>query len=203
MHLLQRISSLCKLLGKADEHGKLLVQNLPTMESMEFTALLNDLAEKSKKSIENGADPKTSPGDMSNSLLVEGSAAAQSDTESGFEDSCSQVSKDPNSLQTSLIMSHSDSNENLSIDQLIAELSSVAVDWKSLRNIKHCSCATPFEHFTKRVRGHKIDHFWNFVYCHLLLHVRLYLRINFGELNMDQNDFRKNSVIRFENFVCN
>jgi len=37
-------------------------------------------------------------------------------------------------------------------DQLLCELQSVAVEWKSLRQATNCSCAMPFEHHTKKVR---------------------------------------------------
>ena len=36
-------------------------------------------------------------------------------------------------------------------DQLLGELQSVAVEWKSLRQATSCSCAMPFEHHTKKV----------------------------------------------------
>ncbi|XP_023237157.1 myotubularin-related protein 6-like isoform X3 [Centruroides sculpturatus] len=34
--------------------------------------------------------------------------------------------------------------------QLDEELKSVAVNWKTLRNIKECSCSTPFDHFGRK-----------------------------------------------------
>jgi hypothetical protein len=40
----------------------------------------------------------------------------------------------------------------LSVDQLAAELGSVALDWKTLRNIRECVCSTPFDHFSRKVR---------------------------------------------------
>jgi len=36
-------------------------------------------------------------------------------------------------------------------DQLLCELQSVAIEWKSLRQATNCSCAMPFEHHTKKV----------------------------------------------------
>lgn len=38
----------------------------------------------------------------------------------------------------------------LSVDQLAAELESVALDWKTLRNIRECVCSTPFDHFSRK-----------------------------------------------------
>ena len=39
----------------------------------------------------------------------------------------------------------------LSAFQLRREVDSVALDWRSLRNIKECACSTPFDHFSKKV----------------------------------------------------
>lgn len=33
-----------------------------------------------------------------------------------------------------------------------SELASVALDWKTFRNVKECSCSTPFDHFSRKVR---------------------------------------------------
>ncbi|GLH05028.1 Putative phosphatidylinositol 3-phosphate 3-phosphatase myotubularin mtm1 [Gryllus bimaculatus] len=41
--------------------------------------------------------------------------------------------------------------ELISVDQLAAELNSVALDWKTLRNIRECICSTPFDHFSRKV----------------------------------------------------
>ena len=41
--------------------------------------------------------------------------------------------------------------DGLSMDQLAAELASVALDWKTLRNIRECGCSTPFDHFSRKV----------------------------------------------------
>lgn len=35
--------------------------------------------------------------------------------------------------------------------KLNQQLETVALDWKSLRNIKECSCSTPFDHFSRKV----------------------------------------------------
>ncbi|KAK7874473.1 hypothetical protein R5R35_001561 [Gryllus longicercus] len=40
--------------------------------------------------------------------------------------------------------------ELISVDQLAAELNSVALDWKTLRNIRECICSTPFDHFSRK-----------------------------------------------------
>ena len=39
----------------------------------------------------------------------------------------------------------------VAVDQLLCELQSVAIEWKSLRQAKSCSCAMPFEHHSKKV----------------------------------------------------
>lgn len=43
------------------------------------------------------------------------------------------------------------SADNISVDQLATELSSVALEWKTLRNIRECVCSTPFDHFSRKV----------------------------------------------------
>lgn len=39
----------------------------------------------------------------------------------------------------------------MTADQLSEEMKSVALDWKTLRNIEECSCSTPFDHFSRKV----------------------------------------------------
>jgi len=46
----------------------------------------------------------------------------------------------------------SSATDIMSVEQLAAELGSVALDWKTLRNIKECVCSTPFDHFSRKVR---------------------------------------------------
>lgn len=41
---------------------------------------------------------------------------------------------------------------NLTSEILKNEIDSVALDWKTLRNIEECSCTTPFDHSTRKVR---------------------------------------------------
>lgn len=37
------------------------------------------------------------------------------------------------------------------VEQITSEFDSVALDWKTLRNIKECNCSTPFDHFSRKV----------------------------------------------------
>jgi hypothetical protein len=46
----------------------------------------------------------------------------------------------------------SSATDIMSVEQLAAELGSVALDWKTLRNIKECVCSTPFDHFSRKVK---------------------------------------------------
>jgi hypothetical protein len=46
----------------------------------------------------------------------------------------------------------SSATDIMSVEQLATELGSVALDWKTLRNIKECVCSTPFDHFSRKVR---------------------------------------------------
>ena len=38
------------------------------------------------------------------------------------------------------------------VDQINAELSSVAVDWKPFRSTTQCSCSTPFDQIDRKVK---------------------------------------------------
>ena len=38
------------------------------------------------------------------------------------------------------------------MENLLAELKSVAIEWKIFRNVKHCNCAMPFEPYNKKVQ---------------------------------------------------
>lgn len=37
------------------------------------------------------------------------------------------------------------------VEEINKDLESVALDWKTLRNIKECGCSTPFDHFSRKV----------------------------------------------------
>lgn len=41
--------------------------------------------------------------------------------------------------------------KDASVDVLSEELDSVALDWKTLRNVKECPCSTQFDHFSSKV----------------------------------------------------
>lgn len=81
----------------------------------------------------------------------------KSDSESGFDESSSQMSRsgfDEVGVYIGLEASglaRSPSTDNLTLEQLILELKSVAVGWKSFRNVQNCSCATPFDYYVKKV----------------------------------------------------
>lgn len=61
-----------------------------------------------------------------------------SDTESGFEDGRETLTSP---LRTA---------NSITADKLAEELSSVAIDWKTIRNVKECICSTPFDHFSRK-----------------------------------------------------
>lgn len=80
----------------------------------------------------------------------------KSDTESGFDESSSQMSR--SGIDDGVYigmeasgMVRSPSSDQLSVDQLIAELKTVAIGWKSFRNVNSCACATPFDYYVKKV----------------------------------------------------
>lgn len=56
-------------------------------------------------------------------------------------------------VKNHVISSHGnvESTALVSVEQLLVELQSVAVEWKSLRRATSCSCAIPFEQHSKKV----------------------------------------------------
>ena len=139
--LFQRISTLCRVLGKQDEYFKKVVQGMTSSESIDLQALMQAGLPKPALDHNNHDQHRR-----------------ESDSESGFEDYSSQMSKSINDDAYNN-MSHSTSMDNLMIDQLVLELKSVAVDWKTFRNVKQCSCAVPFEHHTRRVSRENVPIF--------------------------------------------
>lgn len=45
-----------------------------------------------------------------------------------------------------------DVDKSVGIQEITKGLESVAVDWKTLRNINECSCSTPFDTFSRKVK---------------------------------------------------
>lgn len=82
----------------------------------------------------------------------------KSDRESGFDELSSMMSRSGvDELGTeegvgTMESSMSAGMEQLSLDQLVLELQSVAVDWRSFRHVHACTCAAPFDCFTKKAR---------------------------------------------------
>ena len=109
------------------------MQNLSSSESMDFRALLLNETRKTT-----GNDAVNRAGIPNRN---------ESDAESGFEDGGSSLTlKSMNDGAVEPV-----DMDSLQIYNLLTELQSVAVEWKSLRKVHSCSCAMPFEHFTKKV----------------------------------------------------
>ena len=79
----------------------------------------------------------------------------KSDSESGFDEASSQLSRsggvDELAGGGGMSMVRSPSSDMLTLEQLVAELKTVAIGWKSFRNVFNCSCASPFDHYVKKV----------------------------------------------------
>ena len=96
----------------------------------------------------------------------------KSDSESGFDESSSQMSRsgiEDSTLMLSMV--RSPSSDNLSEDVIRAEVKTVAADWNSLRHVLTCSCATPFDYYVKKVRNTAsiMDMFTSAVYASIVL----------------------------------
>lgn len=160
--MLQRITQICHVLGKSDETLQRTLQGSSSIESLDAIPSENDhhphhksnrLPEGCVNSDSTLPCDKRDPSDKSK-FIDNGLSQTKSDSESGFDESCSNMSRsgidDCNSAIENGTISRSTSLEKLNLDQLKLELDSVALEWKSFRNIFTCSCAFPFDHFTKK-----------------------------------------------------
>lgn len=87
------------------------------------------------------------------SKLFRSNNSQRKEQETQCEQLDNKFSKEPLSEK---IMGNTDSNEeinktSITTDQLERELKSVALDWKSSRNIEECACSTTFDTFNKKV----------------------------------------------------
>lgn len=83
-----------------------------------------------------------------------GFSHGRSDSESGFDESGSQLSRsgfEETTCENNVSITHSPSTETLTDDFLDLEMKSVAVEWKSFRSVFTCSCAIPFDYYVKKV----------------------------------------------------
>ncbi|XP_071086998.1 phosphatidylinositol-3,5-bisphosphate 3-phosphatase MTMR6-like isoform X1 [Haliotis cracherodii] len=142
----KRVTQICKLLGKSDETIQRKLQGFLSMESLDgfLAGHIDELTLKIAEANHNDIESKDS--DLSGNHV-------KSDSESGFDESSSQMSRsgieDGYAMDSSLLH-RSPSSETLSLDQLLMELKTVAVEWRSFRNVHNCSCATPFDHYVKK-----------------------------------------------------
>ncbi|XP_071951261.1 phosphatidylinositol-3,5-bisphosphate 3-phosphatase MTMR6-like [Antedon mediterranea] len=64
-------------------------------------------------------------------------------------------------VQTENTRYSTDSDDILSANLLNLAMESVCIDWKRIRNIRQCSCATPFDHFSRKYHCWRCGH----VFC--------------------------------------
>ena len=165
-------------MGRGEDNLRRAFQNLSSSDSMDFRSLL--LTEPSTNAnhtttnnpnhhqhyppTSNHTKPDTSqylspdldPLSSAANINQNNQLRKESDSESGFEDgSSSQMSRSLPEGSRSLLEAEagmlSDSLESLQVEQVLTELQSVSVDWKTLRSARSCSCAMPFEHHVKKV----------------------------------------------------
>ncbi|XP_056012454.1 myotubularin-related protein 6-like isoform X2 [Ostrea edulis] len=160
----KRVTQICRMLGKSEDaiqkklNGGLSMESLDNLrESMDNS--ITEKQEKSEKIPING-EFDIKPDENSKSKDIQDLIDIKSDNESGFDESSSQLSKsghgDLTTTQTGIETGSLDSSmcsvgrDQLSLDLLVFEMNSVAIDWKSFRNVHNCSCASPFNSFTKK-----------------------------------------------------
>ncbi|XP_076467720.1 phosphatidylinositol-3,5-bisphosphate 3-phosphatase MTMR8-like isoform X2 [Babylonia areolata] len=146
----KRITLMCKLMDKPDEEIQRKLQGFLSVESLSdvATAPVEDgIGSLSISSMPNHGSDSI----INGRLPLEGLSQGRSDSESGFDESSSQMSRsgmEESMLNSSMV--RSPSSENLSEDVIRAEMKTVACDWKSLRQVFTCSCATPFDYYVKK-----------------------------------------------------
>ncbi|XP_025086594.1 myotubularin-related protein 6-like isoform X2 [Pomacea canaliculata] len=150
-----RIKQLCKLLNKPEEVVQRKLQGFLSVES------LSDMATGPP---EDSLSCLTLNSNTTNSLEVDlmlngrfpqeiGFSHGRSDSESGFDESGSQLSRsgfEETTCENNVSITHSPSTETLTDDFLDLEMKSVAVEWKSFRSVFTCSCAIPFDYYVKK-----------------------------------------------------
>lgn len=176
----KRVTQICKLLGKSEEAIQRKLQGHVSMDSIEgyLSGHIGDNSNTSTNIVTpNFCNHKTSPfdveplemvpltskGSFDSEAQLEGSKGTsmggsmnhmKSDSESGFDEASSQLSRSGGVEE--LVggagggMVRSPSSDHLTVEQLVAELKTVAVGWKSFRNVYSCSCASPFDHYMKK-----------------------------------------------------
>ena len=159
----QRITQICKLLGKSDETIQRKLQGFLSMDSidgylashLDDTSISNKLTSADRNS--DDSDHKLNHIDSGLKYNDITQNHVKSDSESGFDESSSQMSRsgieDGNYTMENSMLTRSPSSEQLSLDQLVAEMKTVALDWRPFRNVHNCSCATPFDHYMKKARN--------------------------------------------------
>lgn len=144
-----RINDLCKRMGISEDVIQRKLQGFLSMDSLDGVLLTEPNEETCGDRLTSTSLPLTKSFDSDNNHT-----AAKSDTESGFDESSSQLSRsgieDGLGSSTISLTGVLGNSEPLTRAQFQTELSSVAVDWKPLRNVQNCSCTYSFEHFSKR-----------------------------------------------------
>lgn len=144
-----RINDLCKRMGISEDVIQRKLQGFLSMDSLDGVLLAESNEENCGERLTSTSLPLTKSFDSDNNHT-----AGKSDTESGFDESSSQLSRsgfeDGLGSSTISLTGVLGNSEPLTRAQFQVELSSVAVDWKPLRNVQNCSCAYSFEHFSKK-----------------------------------------------------
>ncbi|CAG5121603.1 unnamed protein product, partial [Candidula unifasciata] len=160
----KRVTQICRLLGKSDETIYRKLQGFPSMDSIDgfLSSHIGDASIISKSSYQDDSFHKR-PSDTDSHFIgrylhLDGltSNHVKSDSESGFDESSSQMSRsgfDDGGFYLGMDAStvkRSHSADHITMEQLITEMKSVAIVWKSFCKVQTCSCATPLEYHVKK-----------------------------------------------------
>ncbi|XP_047515465.1 myotubularin-related protein 8 isoform X1 [Pieris napi] len=151
--------SLPDLLPAAVEHSAALHQHIDYLAKRitTFKKLLSSKKDKSETSVnyQNGnletveIETRTAGMHIDNKFIYE-SGANLSEMECANHDHPLKETKPQKPTNIPLITEKTDDMIPPSLSALEAEINSVALDWKSIKNVTECSCSTPLDHFSRK-----------------------------------------------------
>lgn len=110
-------------------------------------ALLSNSSEKKKQQSKHAFFPQTHQPRLNNSNVFDNKYLyeKQSMRELESADHDHPLKSDLNSVEKE------EGDCSADLQEVTKDLESVALDWKTLRNITECGCSTPFDHFSRKV----------------------------------------------------
>ncbi|XP_014670869.1 PREDICTED: myotubularin-related protein 6-like [Priapulus caudatus] len=144
----KRISTLKTLLGRSDGGGSVKDRG-SDRDSLTDSAISSD-AEADARAAAAAADTITTPTCGVRPLAPPGGGKLSGSMTSELRSECGESGVATSTMTSSSRSAIEENGGGVTAARLAAEVASVAVDWKSLRNVHGCACLTQFEHFTRK-----------------------------------------------------